>query len=94
MPQPIQGKNKEKPTEKDTEHPSNEQTKPDDPKVRQRKSLRQSRSVDKMPIQNKLNEVMIEGKTTENLFNELAQQRQESQSTLKTDMLKQSESFK
>jgi hypothetical protein len=47
-----------------------------------------------MPIQNKLNEVMIEGKTTENLFSELAQQREESTSTLKTDLLKQSENFK
>ena len=47
-----------------------------------------------MPIQNKLNEVMIEGKTTENLFSELAQQREESTTTLKTDLLKQSENFK
>lgn len=32
VPQPIQGqKNKEKPTERDTEHPSNEQTKPNNP---------------------------------------------------------------
>ena len=37
--------------------------------------MRQSRSVEKIAIKNKLNEVMIEGKTTENLFNELAQQR-------------------
>ena len=76
------------PKKKDTEHPSNEQTKVHVPEQPKRRSMKQSRSVERIEIKNKLPDVMIEGKTTENLFDELAQQRQESTSTLKTDILK------
>ena len=42
---------------------------PEQPK---RRSMKQSRSVERIEIKNKLPDVMIEGKTTENLFDELA----------------------
>ena len=61
------------PRKKDTEHPSNEQTKPHKPEQPKRRSMKQSRSVEKIEIKSKLPDIMIEGKTTENLFNELAE---------------------